>query len=164
MMNPRGSRYYTVTRHLFFQGHVGHVVHGRFLREDVAPDQDVDKVESGHDDARHDARDEELPHVYVGEAREDHGERVRRDEGINGPHTHERTEAHALAVASLQHLGKRIVPRSAHVAMVEPESAPMMTPMMMARTESLPLEFAEPFVEHIHRVEAEARMEYESLP
>lgn len=35
--------------------------------------------------------------------------------------------------------GRRMVPRRAHVAIVEPLRAPIITPMMMARMESLPL-------------------------
>ncbi len=139
MMKPRGRRYDHGDPHLLPEGHLRDIVGGRLFGEDAAPDDDVDEIKAGHDYPRQYARDEELPHVDIGEAREHDGKGVRRDEGIDRADAHKRPEAHVLAVSPVsasQGAGWR--PEARTSLSWNRYRAPIITPMMTARMESLP--------------------------
>ena len=52
-----------------------------------------------------------------------------------------------------------MVPRRAQVAMVEPERAPMMTPIIDGQDREPAPDLAQPFIQHVDRVQPQAGME-----
>ena len=70
------------------------------------PKHNVEEIQGREDEARHYTRNQKLPDIDICDTGEHNGQRIGRNQGIDGAHPHERSEAYALAVPLFQHIRK----------------------------------------------------------